>query len=531
MKPASFYLNYLLFSFLFLGLIGCAAAPDINPTAASQITPVESAMRETKTPLPTSTPALTPTFLIVEPTPKPTSASVEPIIESVEPMDTAVTSQLIVANTNGIFAIAHGGYAITQLVSGPIAVGGDVNGQLAAFSPDGRYFAYNTVSPSYEPTALHLLDIKTGENWPITSLLSEETESRPEDDCLGEDNYSNRCQAVFTVGEIAWSPDSLQLAFVSAHAGDSSDVYLYTLADQQIRQLTSGPTAASQLYWSPDSQVIFHYGVEFSAGSGSESIKSGWAVRTDGTNAINLHEELHSQQETIVGWHDTETVVVYSMDVGFCGFDLRAHNVHTGKTTTLWDGTFAAHGAAMQPKGNLLLETTCPLKDNGFLHLLTLPQGESILVSDVLPHFPIEPRWSGLLEAFYSRNDSGWQLFSIDGKTSSYSMLGIDRSDSIPPDAIPGASYWAWTGDQNSVDLSQNVWLQSMASDSNPQLIFTGHAYYLTWNPAGDTIFFLGGNNPPSLYAAKAPTFAPFPVTTDELFGSYWNVVIGWSSP
>lgn len=436
--------------------------------------------------------------------------------------EAAIPAHLIIANSNGIFAAAADGSGVTRLVDSPVAIGNEVYGYQTAISSDGRFLAYS--SPSAQPTALYLLDFHSGETQLITPLFSAETEVRAEDDCLGADNDSNRCQAAFTVGKVAWSPDSQKLAFVSAHAGDSSDVYVYTVADQQITQLSSGPTAASRLHWSPDSQTIFHYGVKFASGAGSESVLSGWAVHADGSGIIKLHDELSSQQETVVGWQDAETIVVYSMDVGFCGVDLRAHNVLTGSTTPLWDDLFAVDGVAMQPGGTLLIETTCPAEDDNLLSLRTHPAGEIIPVPDVQPNLPLAPRWSAELNAFYSRHTNGWQLFSTDGQVITYADLGVDWPETVSPDALVGVQRWAWIGEDD-----EGVWVQSNTPGSMPDKIFNERAHQLMWNPAGDTLFFLSGRNPVVLYAAQAPEFRPTAVTTDELRGHYWDVLMAWS--
>jgi hypothetical protein len=312
-------------------LIGCASEVGVTATAV--------AVTDQPTLAATSPPAPAPTA-IIEPTPVPTQVepteepvvpepTIEPTLEPTSAPDEAA-ARLIVANYKGIFVISADGTQVSQLFADQVAIGTEAYGWQTAFSPDGRYLAFTT--PADIPTTLQLLDTHTGTIERITPLFNEETEVRPEDDCLGEDNFSNRCQAAFTVGEVAWSPDGTKLAFVSAHAGSSSDVYVYELAGQQISQLTTGPTAASRLYWSPDSQTIFHYGIEFYSGAGSESIQSGWAVRADGSALVKLHDVLNSQAEIMVGWQDAETIVVYSLAPGFCGVDLRAHNVQTART-------------------------------------------------------------------------------------------------------------------------------------------------------------------------------------------------------
>ena len=75
---------------------------------------------------------------------------------------------------------------------------------------------------------------------------------------------------------MAWSPDGSQLAFIGAVNGPTSDLYVYDLAEDQVRQLTDGLAHAANPIWSPDGKHIFHQGIIFSFGSGVA--KSDWGV-------------------------------------------------------------------------------------------------------------------------------------------------------------------------------------------------------------------------------------------------------------
>lgn len=503
---------------LLISVTSCSAQAE--PTAVSTSTPIPATTEPTTAPTDTAVPTLTPTPNQPPPTSEPTPA---PTVEASIVEETAVDPPLLIASSLGIFAAAADGSHITQLGDNSIAIGNKVYGYQSAFSPDGRFLAYS--SPAGEPTTLNLLNVSSGETRLITPLLSEETQVRPEDDCLGFDNDSNRCQSAFTVGDVVWSPDGEKLAFISAHAGSSSDVYLYTVADQQIAQLSSGPTAVSHLFWSPDSQSIFYHGIHFYSGSGGEAILVGWAVRADGSQTIKLHDELASQQETIVGWIDAETIVIYSLNWDFCGTDLRTHNVRTEETTYLLDTNLSRYGVALQPNGNMLIAAPCFTISDWSIYFRK-PDGETVIVLDTRVESPTALHWSDELNAFYAVYEDGWQLVSTDGQLTTYVDLGVVRPETVHPSAVSGAQQWAWADPEG-----KGVWVQTNTPDSKPVKIFTERANRLMWNPAGDTLFFVSGSNPQVLYAAHAPQFTVTAVTTDELGGSFENVLTTWSQP
>ncbi len=517
MKAFLFQLFVLLFGSFLISMLACAPTPIEQPTAVPPTdapdgppaTPTEAAIS------PATATAITPT---TEPTGIPT-----PTPENSTTEQTAVAPSLIIALTQGVFSVAADGSGIRRLINEPIAIGSAAYGYQSAFSPDGRFLAYST--PPGEATHLNLLDIHSGETRLITPLLSAEMEPRPDEDCLGIANDTIRCQAAFTVGEVAWSPDGTKLAFVSAHAGNTADLYLYSVSDETIKQLSSQERAVSRLVWSPDSQAILYYSVHFSSGSGNETVLSGWAVRANGSRTVELHDTPGSQTEIVLGWLDAETIVVYSLDWGFCGTDLRTHNVRTGEKTTLWDGLFAANGVALHPKGSLLVSATCAPEEEWHLSLRT-SDGEIIPILDAQPYLPLEPHWSSELNAFYANHATGWQLFSASGEVMAYAKQALDRPETVPPDALGSTQHWAWA-DQ----AGQGIWLQAGTSGSSPTKIFNERAEHLTWSPYGDTLFFFSGRNPRVLYVARAPQFEVAAVSADELGGPSENILLSWSQP
>src|SRR3970282_2353391 len=51
-----------------------------------------------------------------------------------------------------------------------------------------------------------------------------------------------------------WSPDGASVAFAAMRDGDSADVYVYDVLQDEVRRLTDEPEQAVVLGWSPDSE-------------------------------------------------------------------------------------------------------------------------------------------------------------------------------------------------------------------------------------------------------------------------------------
>ncbi|MEZ5317493.1 MAG: BamA/TamA family outer membrane protein [Vicinamibacterales bacterium] len=107
------------------------------------------------------------------------------------------------------------------------------------WSPDGKRLALATVRNGYP--ALAIFDAENG-------------------DRLDEARFE-------TLGEIfnpAWSPDGTSIAF-SGQAGGFTNLYVYTLASRDLKQLTSDPFADLQPVWSPDGRQLAFVTERFSS--------------------------------------------------------------------------------------------------------------------------------------------------------------------------------------------------------------------------------------------------------------------------
>jgi len=99
-----------------------------------------------------------------------------------------------------------------------------------SWSPDGRRFAFITFAEG--TNEINTFNVKTGEVTTRTAV-----------------------KGVGAIQNLAWSPDGRYIAFTGLDGG-LSDLYLYDLEKQSVRQLTNDRHAALQPTWSPDGSTL-----------------------------------------------------------------------------------------------------------------------------------------------------------------------------------------------------------------------------------------------------------------------------------
>jgi Periplasmic component of the Tol biopolymer transport system len=144
-------------------------------------------------------------------------------------------------------------------------------------SPDGKWLAYFTGSTE-EPydIALNLLNLFDETTQPVTNLLASDfpanLEPIIETMALGDPpNYDADCfqdmecrwslvqnELTSSLFSFDWSPDSQFIAFTAQIDGPSSDIYIHTLQEKTIHQLTDEPDNIYWIDWAPNGERILY---------------------------------------------------------------------------------------------------------------------------------------------------------------------------------------------------------------------------------------------------------------------------------
>jgi|GEM_PF-4123416 len=192
-------------------------------------------------------------------------------------------------------------------------------------APNGAYLA--VVLRDITSQTLLLLDATTGELITEQALLPADYQP-PSDVSLGDPRY----EMAQAVGEVAWSPDSQNLAFVSG-VGGTADVYVYPFGTQQVQVLSNFPTAEAFLNWSPDSsRLVFTAFNSFGDGSGYQ-VEGTYSGTPQGVERLATGDTAPQGLAT-VGWV-SDTAFLYSgyeFTVGAGGlfqYDIAAQAVTT----------------------------------------------------------------------------------------------------------------------------------------------------------------------------------------------------------
>lgn len=171
----------------------------------------------------------------------------------------------------------------------------------------GEYLAIYLRTENFDPNlpfSYHLYVLK-GQTVILDQNLLPPNYTYPPEQQLGDPSY----ELTRALGEVLWSPDKTQLAFISAHEGNA-DVYIFEVNTQALTRYATPQTAAF-LSWNPSgNRLIWADLLSFGDGSG-------YQVAGYMTNGENL--PLGTKALAWVGWQDENQILYAPLDFTLFG--------------------------------------------------------------------------------------------------------------------------------------------------------------------------------------------------------------------
>jgi len=241
---------------------------------------------------------------------------------------------LVLVAGDGIWAANPDGSGLSHLLNVPLD---NWFHSRAAVSTDGGLVAFLNGTDRYSDLSITVFNIPERRVLRTLPLTTEETE--PPADAVMSDAME-AVRGISDFASFAFSPDSSMLGFMGVIEGESSDLYIYDIAEDTITRLTDGPSQGFSVYWSPDSEYIFHFGAE-TFGTGAGYLMDGaWAARADEGGVLSVYVPPEQGAEEFIGWRDDDTVIVNSWNPRCGANNLRTVNIESGDTQILWADAF-----------------------------------------------------------------------------------------------------------------------------------------------------------------------------------------------
>ncbi len=267
------------------------------------------------------------------------------------------------------------------------------------------------------------------------------------------------------LGKLAWSPDGKYLAFTASIDGPTSDVYVYSMENDNIKRLTDGLTQAVSLRWTPDGRYIVHGAAKklnFGANGRGYDMLSVWVTAPDGSETRKLYDwEVYGIEETF-GWIDMSNYLsgyYYALPGEYISLDIV--NIDSGETTLLFSNFFT--GAYSNSTKQFLLCTLNNYENQqDGLYLFEIGQEPKKISDDIVREISWYPEIGAFIASQW--NSSSLEIFP------SGEILRTPYLESLPI-ISPDKNFWAtienelvigdWDGNiifRNGTRVNQGKW-------------------------------------------------------------------------
>jgi len=330
-------------------------------------------------------------------------------------------------------------------------------------SPDGQWLA---VLNGLEPvlTLYHLPDGTIKKTFPLVS--------KPDLTPVQKAAF-NTFYNMYMAYVAGWSPDGRYLAFDSVRDGPSSNLYVYSPADDSTTQLTQSTVNSFRFTWAPDSANIVFEELDTMQPSGFSAVLDVYAVHPDGSQLRMLYQPF-SYDEHFLGWASSNTLAITTLtDQGYTY--ARLFNINTLTASPLYNGY--ANQIAFDPtSGTLAFTSTSNMTGTG-----TVPAGIYLSTAKAPPALVTGNDWTLLTWL------PGLQSFFATGPSNDLAVTPLGTTTSFSEIVMPAASY-----DQRWLAFASSSGLRVYSTDGFLYKDITKDPVELAlWQPKADALYYL----------------------------------------
>jgi dipeptidyl aminopeptidase/acylaminoacyl peptidase len=139
------------------------------------------------------------------------------------------------------------------------------------------------------------------------------------------------------LGEMQWSPDGQQLAWVEGQDGAEANIHIWDAASREIVELPDETGYPSRLRWSPDGANIAYVAIESFLSDDGPTSNVIYIADTDGSSAAAADVSTDSQHLWLIDWIDTTSFVWSPFDRRAGALGLYLYDVKEHESTPLVD--------------------------------------------------------------------------------------------------------------------------------------------------------------------------------------------------